>query len=301
MLRLWSAVWRAPGQRGETEARRTTYPTGADDRSGTLEMLRLPPGGPLPRSPRNDAELVTYVREGAVACEDSSGRQSIIRAGEFSRVTGGSGARWTETNASRTEWAHVFRIWLGSAAAGVDLGCELKRFSRAERRGKLCLVASPDGRAGSLRIHRDALIYSAILSNGRHVVHQLPPERCAWLHLVAGEVTLGNIALSAGDGVAIAAEQSVSFTARADSEVLLLHLEDAPELVSTAGMGKVEDMRRQREARHGGKASGEDAGEDATTGRCAVCRKVKAIRDGLLVSHQKGLGTMCAGSRKPPA
>jgi redox-sensitive bicupin YhaK (pirin superfamily) len=189
-------------------------------------LLRLPPGGRLPRSARDDTELLTYVREGAVTYEDSSGRLYIIRAGEFSRITGGPGARWTETNPSQTEGAQLFRICLGGTAAGVEPGCEQKRFSLAERRGKLCVVASPDGRNGSLRIHRDVLIYSSVFAGGQHVVHELPPGRCAWLHVVSGEVSLGDVVLTRGDGVVVATERAVSFTAREDGEVLLLHLEE---------------------------------------------------------------------------
>lgn len=227
MLKLWPAAGRLLDERDEPRVSVTAYPTGAGDGLGTLEMIDLPPGGAVPPSSRDDTHLLTYVREGAVACEDSSGRLNIIRAGEFSRITGAPGARWTTANASRAEWAQLFRIDLGGAATGVEPGCEQKRFSLAERRGKLCLVASPDGREGSLRIHRDAAIYSSILDGGQHVVHELPAGRCAWLHVVAGDVALaGGVVLIKGDGVVVATERAVSFTAREDSEVLLLHLEE---------------------------------------------------------------------------
>jgi redox-sensitive bicupin YhaK (pirin superfamily) len=171
-----------------------------------------------------------YVREGAIAQEDSTGRLDIIRAGEFSRMTDGPGLRWTATNASHTEWAHVFQVCLGNAAASVDPGCEKKRFSAAERRGKLCVVASPDGRGGSLRVHHDALLCSAMFGRGRHVVHELPRATCAWLHVVAGEITLRDDVLTEGDGAGVTDDLAVSFTARRDSEVLLLHLGE-PDLV----------------------------------------------------------------------
>jgi redox-sensitive bicupin YhaK (pirin superfamily) len=232
MLRRWSAAKRQPNQPHTGEAWINEYPsdvsTPHDDGLGSLQILHLPPGSALPLHPRPDAELVTYVRQGAVAYEDSLGRLDIIRAGEFSRMTGGPGIRWTETNASQTEWAHVFRICLGSTAAPIEPVCERKRFTVAERRGKLCVVGSPDGREGSLRIRRDALIYSAIFSGGQHVVHELPPGRCAWLCMVSGEMALGDLVLTKSDGVSVENERAVSITTREDSEVLLL-LHEQPE------------------------------------------------------------------------
>ena len=105
-------------------------------------------------------------------------------------------------------------------------GHEQKRFSAADRRGALCVVASPDARRGSLRVHQDALLYSAMLSPGKHVVHELGQGRCAWLHLVEGEVTLGDVVLSTGDGAGVTAERAVSLTARVETEILLVDLGD---------------------------------------------------------------------------
>ena len=149
------------------------------------------------------------------------GRSGVIQAGEFQRMTAGRGLRHSETNASRTEWAHVFQIWLRPSEAGLEPGHEQKRFSAAERRGGLCVVASPDARRGSLRIHQDALVYSAMLDPGQHVIHELSQGRSAWLHLVQGEVTLGDIVLTTGDGAGVTAEPAVSLTAREETEILL--------------------------------------------------------------------------------
>jgi len=197
---------------------------------GALEILdedRLAPGGYCATHPDHDADIVTYVREGALAYNDSVGRSGVIHAGEFQRTTTvGRGSHHTETNASRTDGAHVFQIWLRSAQAGLDPGQEQKRFSAAERRGRLCVVASPDARAGSLRVHEDALLYSAMLAPAKHVVHELGPGRRAWLHLVEGEATLGDVVLSSGDGAGLAAERAVSLTAREQTEILLVDLGD---------------------------------------------------------------------------
>jgi quercetin 2,3-dioxygenase len=197
------------------------------DGFGTLEILdegRLPPGGGITRRPRRDAEIVTFVREGTLAWEDSMDCSGLVQAGEFRRMTSGRGVRHRETNASQTDWAHVFQVWLHPAQADLEPSHEQKRFSVAERRGRLCVVGSPDGRRGSLRIHQDALMYSALLEPGTHLVHELSPGRGAWLHLVEGEATLGDLVLTTGDGAGIWAERAVSLTAEEPTEILLLDL-----------------------------------------------------------------------------
>jgi redox-sensitive bicupin YhaK (pirin superfamily) len=200
------------------------------DGFGALQILdedRLSPGAELSRRPDRDAEIVIYVCGGALAYDDSTGRAGVIQAGEFRRTTAGRGRRQHETNASRSDWAHVFQIWLRPTQAAVGPGHEQKRFSTAERRGELCVVASPDGRRGSLRLNQDAVLYSAMLEPGRHVVHELAQKRSAWLHIVQGDAALGDVVLTTGDGVGITAERAVSLTARVQTEILLLDLAGA--------------------------------------------------------------------------
>ncbi|MGB8331407.1 MAG: pirin family protein [Polyangiales bacterium] len=191
---------------------------------GILKEGRLPPRTGT-QEPREDAEIVTYVREGTLSFEDSTGQSGFIRAGEFQRMTAGRAVRYSETNASPTEWAHVFQIWLRPSVAGLEPGHEQKRFSLADRHGILCVVASPDARDNSLRIHQDAFLYSAILDRGGHIAHRLSEGRGAWLHVVHGEVTLGEVVLGTGDGVGVTAERVVSMTAREETEILLIDLD----------------------------------------------------------------------------
>ena len=191
----------------------------------TLEILdeyRLAPGTSIPHHPHRDAEIVTYVREGALLYEDSMGHSRIIYAGEFQRETAGLDIRLRQTNASRTACAHVFQIWLRSAELELEPNHEQQRFSAAERRGLLCVVASPDARKDSLHLYQDVLVHSALLDPGQHIVHQLLQGHSAWLHLVEGEVTLGDIVLTMGDGAGIKAEHAISFTAWEKTEVLLI-------------------------------------------------------------------------------
>jgi redox-sensitive bicupin YhaK (pirin superfamily) len=140
--------------------------------------------------------------------------------------------RHSETNASRTDWAQVFQIWLHSAEPGLESSREQKRFSVADRKRELCVVASLGVHRGPLRVHQDATIHSAILSPGQHLVHEIAAGRSVWLHVVQGEVTLANDVLTTGDGAGIHTERTVSLTARADSEILLLNLAGRPLLES---------------------------------------------------------------------
>ena len=199
------------------------------DGFGALEILnevRLGPGASVPRHTSQEAEILTYVHEGVLAYEDSIGHSGVMQAGEFQRVTSGHGLRHSQMNASRSEWAHFFQLWLHPSAAELEPEHVQKRFSAAERRCGLCVVASPDARRSSLRIHRDVLVYSALLDPGQHLVHELSPGRSAWLHMVHGEVILGDLMLTAGDGVGFTAERAVSLTATVKSEVLLVNLGD---------------------------------------------------------------------------
>jgi redox-sensitive bicupin YhaK (pirin superfamily) len=195
---------------------------------GALDILdehRLAPSASLCH-PARDAEILTFVREGTLGHEDSFGRSGIIHAGEFHRMLVGRGARHSMINGSRTDSVHFFQIWFigpNAVEVGAEVPQQQKRFSTAERRGVLCLVASPDAQSDSLRMRANVLIYSALLQPGQHVVHPLAADRRAWLHLVHGRVRLGDRILAAGDGAAITAERAVSLTAQEDSEILLVN------------------------------------------------------------------------------
>jgi redox-sensitive bicupin YhaK (pirin superfamily) len=190
-----------------------------------FEELRIPPGGPsLPRPPE-DVEVVVYVHRGVLAQEDSAGGSAVVQAGEFQRMTtGGHRVRHKETNASQTQPAHVFRIALRPSEVGLVCAREHRRFAAAQRHNVLCVVASPDGRQGSLSVLQDALVHSSILDPGQHLVHELSPGRSAWLHIIHGEAALRDLVLTRGDGVGVAMEPSVSLTARENTELLLVDL-----------------------------------------------------------------------------
>ena len=188
-----------------------------------FDELHLPPNAGAAPRPLQHSEIVTYVSEGALAQEDSTGRSGVVHVDEFQSMTNGR-IRHSERNASQTKWARVFRLSLRPSEAELDCGQEQRLFPLAERRGVLRIVASPDGRKGSLRVHTDALVYSAILDVGQHLIHALGPGRVAWLHVLHGKVALDGLVLVTGDGVGVAAEPSISCTAQEDSEILLVDM-----------------------------------------------------------------------------
>lgn len=231
MLTLRRATERHRDRRPDRDAWLTFFP---QDRLsplasgfGALQSFdedRLAPGASVPTHAPGAAEIITYVRAGALAHDDPAGSSGLIQAGEFQRTSIGPGKRTADKNASPTGWAHAFQIWLRPAHVEWTPGREQKRFSAAERRGVLCAVASPDARGGSLRLHQDAFVHSAILAPGTHVAHGLGEGRMAWVHVVEGEITLGEVVLSTGDGAGLAGERSVSLTAREETELLLVDL-----------------------------------------------------------------------------
>ena len=189
-----------------------------------FDELRLPPDETTEAHSDSEAEVLTYVYKGALSQEDTAGSSSVIHAGEFQRRSTGRCIRPKETSVSRSDWVHMFRIALRPSEIGTDREHEQKRFTEAQRHNLLCVVASPDGRKGSLRIHQDALVHSAILDPGHHLVYELATDRAAWLHAVYGEVRLNDVVLTTGDSVGVMNEHSISFTVQESTEILLVDL-----------------------------------------------------------------------------
>jgi redox-sensitive bicupin YhaK (pirin superfamily) len=213
------------------------HPSPFADGFGVLvvfDEIRLAPGESTAPRPGDEEEMVIYVHRGALTQEDSAGNSGVIHAGEFQRMSTGHRIRHKETNAARSDPAHFFRISLRPSEAGLDRAHEQKRFTVAQRRNALCVVASPDGRKGSLRIHQDALIFSSVLDPGNHLVHELSPGRSVWLHIVYGEATLDDIVLTQGDGLGVMNEPSVSLTVQESTDILLVDLGPVPLVHSKA-------------------------------------------------------------------
>ena len=193
----------------------------------TLRVMnddRVAGGGGFPTHPHRDMEIVTYVLEGALAHQDSMGNGSTIRPGDVQYMSAGTGVAHSEFNASPTEPVHLYQIWMFPDKNGHQPRYDQRNFSEAEKRGKLRLLVSPDGRDGSLEIRQDNELYATVLKPGEGVKHELNPERHAYVQVVRGSVKLNGQALEAGDGAAISGEKSLQLTGIEDAEVLLFDL-----------------------------------------------------------------------------
>lgn len=170
------------------------------------------------------AERLTYVHEGAIAYPGPGGVARVLRAGEFQRLSFGCGEGEEPAAAASTADTHLYQIDLFPTSRAPAFSHEERRFSVAQRGRDLCLVASPDGRSGSLRLRQDTFVYSAVLLTGHHLAHQLRAGRAALLHVVDGEVSLGDGVLGAGDAALVTQERVLSLTARCGCELLVLDL-----------------------------------------------------------------------------
>jgi redox-sensitive bicupin YhaK (pirin superfamily) len=139
-------------------------------------------------------------------------------------MTAGTGVRHSEMNASKTEPVHFYQIWILPEAESIAPGYEQKLFAPEEKSGRLRLVASHDGREGSLKIHQDVSVYNALLKSGEAVEHRLGAGRHAWLQVVRGSVELNGNVLGAGDGAAVSEETSLAIRAGEDAEIILFDL-----------------------------------------------------------------------------
>ena len=185
---------------------------------------RVQPGAGFPTHGHRDMEIVTYVVEGALEHKDSMGTGSVIRPGEVQRMTAGSGVTHSEYNASRAEPVHFLQIWILPERQGLAPGYEQRAFPAAEMQGRLRLVASRDGREGSVTVHQDVQVLAARLAAGDEAVHRLAPGRHAWLQVVRGALALNGTSLATGDGVAVSDEARLALAAREPAELLLFDL-----------------------------------------------------------------------------
>ncbi|AOJ70890.1 MULTISPECIES: pirin family protein [Burkholderia] len=194
---------------------------------GALRVLnddRIAPTRGFGMHPHRDMEIVTYVLDGALAHRDSMGNGSIIRAGDVQRMSAGTGIVHSEYNASREAPLHLLQIWLLPTERGGRPGYQEVRFADADKRGRLRLVASPDGRDGSVSMRADASIYAGLIDGDERAEFAVPGGRRVYVHVARGGVTVNGNALEAGDGARIADVEAVVFERGERAEVLLFDL-----------------------------------------------------------------------------
>lgn len=194
---------------------------------GPLRVInddRIQPAKGFGTHGHENMEIVTYVLEGALAHKDSMGNGSIIRPGEVQRMTAGTGIQHSEFNASDSEVLRLLQIWILPEKDGLEPGYEQKSFPAETLSGTLRLVASRDGREGSVTVHQDVALFAARLDQDQTVRHALAAGRKAWLQVARGDVLLNGLDLKEGDGAAIEAEDEVELIGVDGAEILLFDL-----------------------------------------------------------------------------
>ena len=194
---------------------------------GDLRVINddtVAPGQGFGTHGHRDMEIISYVLDGALEHKDSMGNGSVIRPGDVQRMSAGRGVRHSEFNGSQTEPVHFLQIWIEPNVTGIAPGYEEKHFTAGEKRGRLRLVASPDGGDGSVTIHQDTRVYAALLDGAETATHTLAPGRRAYVHVALGEVSVNGQALGAGDGARISGESQITFNNGKQAEVLLFDL-----------------------------------------------------------------------------
>jgi redox-sensitive bicupin YhaK (pirin superfamily) len=182
------------------------------------------PGGGFATHGHRDMEIVSYVLEGALEHKDSMGNGSVIRPGDVQLMSAGTGVTHSEYNHSDSEPVHFLQIWLQPNRSGVEPGYAQKEFPQSERRGRLALLVSPDGRDGSLAANQDALLYGSLLGPGESVRHRLDAGRHGYAHVARGSARVNGTRLNGGDGARIEQEASVLIEGLDDAEILFFDL-----------------------------------------------------------------------------
>jgi quercetin 2,3-dioxygenase len=184
---------------------------------------RVEPGHGFGTHPHRDMEIISYVLGGALEHKDSMGTGSVIEPGDVQRMTAGTGVLHSEQNPSKAAEAHFLQIWIVPEKARLPPSYEQKRFSEDDRRGKLRLVASREGRDGAITVHQDVALYAGVLAPGDRVTHAIERGH-AWVQVARGKITVNGQALGAGDGAAVSGEETLALEATEAAEVLLFDL-----------------------------------------------------------------------------
>jgi quercetin 2,3-dioxygenase len=169
-------------------------------------------------------EIVSYVLDGALAHKDNMGNTATIVPGDVQRMTAGRGVQHSEANHAPSSTTHFFQIWLLPNAQGIAPGYEQKHFTADDKRGRLRLVASTDGRDGSVRLNADAALYAGLFDGAEAATVALNPQRKTYVHLVRGSLNVNGQALTGGDAAMMSQESQLTLTDAKDAEVIVFDL-----------------------------------------------------------------------------
>ena len=193
----------------------------------TLRVINedtVQPGEGFATHSHQDMEILTYVLEGALEHKDSLGNTSVISPGEMQRMSAGTGVTHSEYNHSKTDIVHFLQIWILTEKKGIPPGYEQKQFSEEERFNQLRLLASHDGRAGSVTVFQDVSVYDAVLTPEKSLSYALSANRHLWIHCISGQLEIDEVLLLAGDGLAVSDEEVICIKALQKASLLLFDL-----------------------------------------------------------------------------
>jgi redox-sensitive bicupin YhaK (pirin superfamily) len=194
---------------------------------GSLRVInedRILPGSGFGTHGHRDMEIISYVLEGALAHEDNMGNGSSIVPGDVQRMSAGRGVQHSEYNHSKDGTTHFLQIWIEPNVTGIAPSYEQKHFDPASRRGRLRLIASPDARDGSVKLHQDATVHVALIDGAERAVHALAPGRRAYVHVARGKLDVNGLRLEAGDALKAADVAQIVLENGAQAEVILFDL-----------------------------------------------------------------------------
>jgi redox-sensitive bicupin YhaK (pirin superfamily) len=201
---------------------------------GNLRVInedRIAPGTGFGTHGHRDMEIVSYVLEGELAHKDSMGNGTaaganagVIRPGDVQRMSAGRGVMHSEFNHAPAATTHFLQIWIEPAVRGIDPGYEQKRFTDADKRGRLRVIASPDARDGSVTIHADAVVYAGLFDGAESAELAVAPGRKAYVHLVRGTLVVNGRTLDAGDALALDGEPALRLDGGRSAEVIVFDL-----------------------------------------------------------------------------
>ncbi|HTL47388.1 MAG TPA: pirin family protein [Verrucomicrobiae bacterium] len=186
---------------------------------------KVAPGEGFPPHSHQNMEIITYILQGGLQHKDSMGNTSVIRPGEVQRMSAGTGVTHSEYNPSPKEPVHLLQIWIYPGRPGLQPGYEQKLFEPSGKKNKLRLVASPDGRDGSVTVHQNACMYDAAIEPGKSVKHAPEAGHGQWIQITHGELKLNGQKLGPGDGAAVEGEKALTFESDKGAEFILFDLE----------------------------------------------------------------------------
>lgn len=194
---------------------------------GALRVInddRIAPNSGFGMHPHRDMEIISYVLEGELTHKDNMGNGSVIRPGDVQRMSAGTGVLHSEFNRSPSHQTHLLQIWIQPSERGIEPGYEEKHFNPVDKRGRLCLIASPKGSDGSVTIHQDAKVYAGLFDGDERADMPIASGRRVYVHVARGEIAINGTPLKAGDALKAVDEERIELTQGRQAEVLVFDL-----------------------------------------------------------------------------